>query len=68
MVEKEIEKLLREGVNIAAVTAKAEVCMRCGERLYSIETVYRFQQIRDKLACHEVTDLQPLGKSFQTVV
>ena len=68
LVEKEIEKLLRGGANIAAVTAKAEVCMRCGERLYSIETVNSFQQIRDKLACHEVTDLQPMGRSFQTVV
>jgi len=67
MVAKEVEKLLRGGVNIAAVTAPAEVCLRCGERLYSIETVNRFQQIRDNLACHEVADLQPLGKSFRTV-
>lgn len=68
MVEKEVEKLLRGGVNIAAVTAPAEVCLRCGERLYSIETVNRFQQIRENLACREVTDLRPLGKSFQTAV
>jgi YgiT-type zinc finger domain-containing protein len=30
MVEKEVEKLLRGGVNIAAVTAYAEVCLHCG--------------------------------------
>lgn len=68
MVEKEVEKLLRGGANIAAVTARAEVCLRCGGRLYSFETVNRFQQIRDNLACDKVTDLRPLGKSFQTVV
>ena len=68
MVEKDVEKLLRGGVNIAAVTARAEVCLHCGERLYSTETVSRFQQIRAKLACHEVGDLQPLGHSFQTAV
>ena len=64
MVEKEVEKLLRGGVNMAAVTARAEVCLHCGERLYSAETVSRFQQIRVKLSCHEVEDLKPLGQSF----
>lgn len=68
MVEKKVEKLLRGGVNIAAATAHAEVCLHCGERLYSTETVNRFQQIRTKLACHEVADLQPMGQSFKTVV
>lgn len=68
MVEKEVEKLLRGGVNIAAVTARADVCIKCGERLFSAETVSRFQQIRAKLSCHEVADLKPLGQSFQTTV
>ena len=68
MVEKKVEKLLRGGVNIAAATAHAEVCLHCGERLYSTETVNRFQQIRTKLACHEVANLQPMGQSFKTVV
>ena len=65
MVEKEVEKLVRERVKAATVTAPAEVCLRCGERLYSIETVNRFQQIRDNLSCDELTDLRPLGQSFQ---
>ena len=68
MVEKKVEKLLRGGVNIAAVTAHAEVCLHCGERLYSTETVNRFQQIRAKLACHEIENLEPLGQSFKTAV
>ncbi len=50
MVEKEVEKLLRGGVNVATATARAEVCLHCGERLYSAETSSRFQQIRAKLS------------------
>ncbi|MDE0465320.1 MAG: YgiT-type zinc finger protein [Caldilineaceae bacterium] len=50
MVAKEVEKLLRGGANVAAETAAAEVCLHCGERLYSAETVNRFQQIRAKLS------------------
>ena len=68
MVEKDVEKLLRGGADIAAVTAPAEVCLHCGERFYSAETVSRFQQIRAKLSCHEVADLKPLGQSLQTDV
>ena len=67
MVEKDVEKLLRGGMHTAVVTVRAEVCLRCGERLYSRETISRFEQIRGKLTRQEVTDFQPLGKSFQVV-
>ena len=65
VTEKNVEKLLRGGVNLAAVTVRAEVCLRCGERLYSKDTVSHFQQIRDKLANQEVGEFDPLGRSFQ---
>ncbi len=65
MVEKEVEKLLRGGIHTAVLTVRAEVCLRCGERLYPQETVKRFEQIRVKLERQEVTDFQPLGQSFQ---
>lgn len=67
MVEKEVEKLLRGGKNVAVLKVKAEVCLRCGEYLYSQETVRKFEQIRDKLSRQETADFQPLGKSFQVV-
>ena len=67
VVEKEVEKLLRGGVNTAVVTVWAEVCLHCGERLYSRETIARFEQIRAKLARQEVTEFCPLGQSFQVV-
>ena len=65
LVEKEVEKLLRGGLHTAVVTVPAEVCLKCGERLYSVDTIRRFEQIRAKLECQEVAEFQPLGQSFQ---
>ncbi|PKO23542.1 MAG: YgiT-type zinc finger domain-containing protein [Chloroflexi bacterium HGW-Chloroflexi-1] len=67
LVEKTVEKLLRGGIHTAAVTVRAEVCLSCGERLYSQETVKHFEQIRAKLERQEVAEFQPLGRSFQVV-
>ena len=67
MVEKEVEKLLRGGSHTAVLRVRAEVCLRCGERLYPQETVRRFEQIRAKLERQEVGEFQPLGRSFQVV-
>jgi len=52
---------------MAVFAVRAEVCLRCGERLYSQETVKRFEQIRAKLERQEVTEFRPLGQSFQAV-
>jgi len=65
VVEKDVEKLLRGGMHVAVITVRAEVCLRCGERLYSQETISRFEQIRAKLARQDVAGFQPLGQSFQ---
>ena len=67
LVEKEVEKLLRGGNHTAVVRVHAEVCIRCGERLYTEETVRRFEQIRAKLAREEVSEFLPLGRSFQVM-
>jgi YgiT-type zinc finger domain-containing protein len=65
VVEKEVEKLLRGGVHTAVLKVRAEVCLHCGERLYSEESVRQFEQIRAKLEREEVAEFQPLGRSFQ---
>jgi len=67
LVEKEVEKLLRGGIHVAVIKVRAEVCLRCGERLYSQETVRRFEEIRAKLERQEVETFQPLGQSFQVM-
>ena len=65
VVEKEVEKLLRGGTHTAVLSTRAEVCLHCGERLYSQETVRRFEQIRAKLERQDVAEFEPLGQSFQ---
>lgn len=65
LVEKEVEKLLRGGMHTAVLKVRAEVCLRCGERLYSQETVRRFEEIRATLERQETAEFQPLGQSFQ---
>lgn len=65
VLEKEVEKLLKGGNNTAVLRVKAEVCLHCGERLYSQETVRKFEQIRLKLAKEETNEFQRLGLSFQ---
>jgi YgiT-type zinc finger domain-containing protein len=56
-----VEKLLRGGNNAAALEVQAEVCLRCGERLYSLETARRFEQIRAKLERGHGEEFQPVG-------
>ena len=63
--EKEVEKLLRGGKHVAVVSVRAEVCLHCGERLYSRETIGRFEEIRAKLAREHVADFEFLGRSFR---
>jgi YgiT-type zinc finger domain-containing protein len=65
LVEKEVEKLLRGGVHTAILKVRAEVCLHCGERLYSQETVKLFEEIRRKLERKDVANFQPIGQSFQ---
>ena len=65
IVEKEVEKLLRGGNHTAVIMVRAEVCLKCGERLYPVETVQKFEQIRDKLQRKDVDDFQLIGQSYQ---
>ena len=68
VIEKEVEKLLRGGRHTALVKVRAEICLHCGERLYTKDTVSHFEQIRAKLARQDVADFQPaLGQAFQVV-
>ena len=68
VVRKRAEKLLRGGVNLATVTVEAEVCLHCGERMYSTDTIRSFGQIRSKLELQQVEEFEPIGKSFRVPV
>ena len=68
IVEKEVEKLIRGGKNTAVLKVQAEVCLHCGERLYSEEQVRMFEQIGAKLAKDETQSYRHLGQSYQVNV
>jgi YgiT-type zinc finger domain-containing protein len=63
--EKEVEKLLRGGMHSAVLHVAAHVCLRCGERLYSMETVERFEEVRKRLAGNELAGLKQIGRFFE---
>ena len=65
LIEKEVEKLLKGGVNTAVMRVRADVCVRCGERLYASETIQRFEQVRQKLGSQDVAEFLPMGLAFQ---
>lgn len=68
MTGKEVEKLVRGGKHTAVVIVEAEVCLHCGERLYSKETINQFEKIRLQLSRQETAQFQPLGQTFQVVL
>ena len=65
--EEEKEKLLPGGAHTTVLKVRAEVCLRCGWRLYSQETVRRFEEIRAKLKRQETAEFKPMGLSFEVL-
>lgn len=65
VIEKEVTEVLSGGVNTAFVKVKVGVCLRCGERLYTPDTVRKFEEIEAKLQRQDTSAFRPLGKSFQ---
>lgn len=65
IVERNIKEILSGGIHTAFVTVRAGVCLHCGERLYSPETVRQFEEIESKLERQETDEFQPIGKTFE---
>ncbi|TAJ92690.1 MAG: YgiT-type zinc finger protein [Gammaproteobacteria bacterium] len=61
---KQVEKLLSGCGNTVSVKVSAEVCLHCGERLYTEEVVRTFEEIRGKLQKRDFSHLKTLGQSF----
>ena len=65
LARKDVEKIVRGGADTAVLTVPAEVCLHCGERLYSQETVRRFEEVREKLDRRETKGMAEIGRSFK---
>jgi len=59
-----VEKLLRGGRDTASIKAPADVCLRCGERLYDARVVKSFEQIRGKLRRRQFSQFRSIGQLF----
>ena len=66
IIEKEVEKLLKGNGNTAIVKVKAEVCLHCGERLYSPDVIAKFEDVRKRLREGKIENFIEIGKSYQT--
>ncbi len=67
IVDKEVEKILKGGNNTALIRVKAEICLHCGERLYSKEVIRKFEDIRYKLANQQTHEFKEVGHAYVVV-
>ncbi|MBD1218188.1 YgiT-type zinc finger protein [Aphanizomenon flos-aquae NRERC-008] len=65
---KQIEKMLKGGNHTAIIQVEAEVCAKCGGKLYKSDILHQFTQIRDKLKNQQTEDFQVIGQSFRISV
>lgn len=65
LIQRQVEKLLRGGRNTASMTVPAEVCLHCGERLYSADVVRKFEEVRNKLERQDTDEFQKVGLAFE---
>ncbi len=60
--DKEVEKLVRGGDDVAVLRVQATVCHHCGERYLSNETIRAVEQARDDLEEGKMTRFRALGR------
>lgn len=65
LVKKQVEEIVRGGDDTATLRVEAMVCQRCGERLYSEDTVRRFERIRTGLSRGNTEGLEPVGRAYK---
>lgn len=65
VIEKEVEKLLKGNGNTAIVKVSAEVCLHCGEKLYTPDVIAKFEDVRKRLKEGKIDEFIEVGKSYQ---
>lgn len=65
LIQRQVQKLLRGGRHTASITVPAEVCLHCGERLYSTDVVKKFEEVRAKLERQETDEFEKIGQAFE---
>lgn len=65
IVEKEVKEVIYGGTNTAFLKVKAGVCLHCGEKLYTPETVQRIEEVEAKLEQQNTADFHTVGTAFE---
>ena len=60
--DKDVEKLVRGGHDVAAMRVRATVCHHCGERYLPNEAAHALEQARRDLEHGEVSRFRALGR------
>jgi YgiT-type zinc finger domain-containing protein len=60
--DKEVEKLVRGGDDVAALQVRATVCHHCGERYLPVDAVRALEQARRDLAEGRLGRFRTLGQ------
>lgn len=65
VVVKSVQEIVYHQNDTAFITVESGVCLHCGERLYTPETIRYLEKIETKLADHEIKEFIPVGRSYQ---
>ncbi len=68
MIHKTVEEILQGGGNTAIVTVEAELCLHCGERLFTPETIAYFEMISARLEKEQTQGFQKIGAAYAVPV
>lgn len=59
--DRDVEKLVRGGDDVAALRVRATVCLHCGERYFSVGVIRALEQAHRDLAEGKLTGFRALG-------
>lgn len=59
--DRPVEKLIRAGSNVLALSVHAAVCRRCGERYFDRKTIASFEESRKKLERGQLDGYRVVG-------
>jgi YgiT-type zinc finger domain-containing protein len=63
--ERVVEHVVSGGGHTATLSVPAQVCQKCGEELYSLDTVELFDRIRARLKNNQTDGFELIGQSFR---
>ena len=65
LVEKDVERFLRNDGDTAVLKVKADVCLKCSTKLYAPKIITRIAEVKRKLSKGQVEDFVLIGKSYE---